>query len=67
VLSLLDSLARSHPLTDGADDRVKKTSKLLLGFFAGCVAGAAAVSLLRDWAWSLPVVFAAEEEKTYFR
>jgi len=67
VLSLLDTLARSHPLTDGADDRVKKTSKLLLGFFAGCVAGAAAVSLLRDWAWSLPVVFAAAAVTRSFR
>jgi uncharacterized membrane protein YoaK (UPF0700 family) len=67
VLSLLDTLARSHPLTDGADDRVKKTLKLLLGFFAGCVAGAAAVSLLRDWAWSLPVVFAAAAVTRSFR
>jgi uncharacterized membrane protein YoaK (UPF0700 family) len=67
VLSLLDTLARSHPLTDGADDRLKKTLKLLLGFFAGCVAGAAAVSLLRGWAWSLPVAFAAAAATRSFR
>jgi uncharacterized membrane protein YoaK (UPF0700 family) len=58
VLSLLDTLAGSHPLTEGANERLKKTLKLLVGFFAGCVAGAAAVSLLGNWAWSLPVVLA---------
>jgi uncharacterized membrane protein YoaK (UPF0700 family) len=59
VLSLLDSRSRSRPLTDGANERLNKTLKLLVGFFAGCVAGAAAVSLLGGWAWSLPVVLAA--------
>jgi uncharacterized membrane protein YoaK (UPF0700 family) len=58
VLSLLDTLSRSHSLTDGARARLKKTLKLILGFLAGCLAGAAAVSLLGDWAWSLPVVLA---------
>jgi len=58
VLALLDTLSRSQPLTEGADERLKKVLKLLIGFFAGCVAGAAAVSLLRNWAWSLPVALA---------
>ena len=58
TLSLLDSLSRSGPLAEGANERLKRTGKLLLGFFAGCVAGAAAVSLLGEWAWSLPVVLA---------
>jgi len=58
VLALLDTLSRSQPLTEGAHERLKKTWKLLVGFFAGCVAGAAAVSLLRNWAWSLPVALA---------
>src|SRR6267378_1223972 len=58
VLSLLDTLSGSHPLTEGANERLKKTLKLIVGFFAGCVTGAAAVSLLGDWAWSLPVVLA---------
>jgi uncharacterized membrane protein YoaK (UPF0700 family) len=58
VLSLLDTLSGSHPPTEGANARLKKTLKLIVGFFAGCVAGAAAVSLLGDWAWSLPVVLA---------
>jgi uncharacterized membrane protein YoaK (UPF0700 family) len=59
VLSLLDSLAPGAPLTEGANERLHKTVKLLAGFFAGCVVGAAAVSLMGRWAWSLPVVLAA--------
>ena len=59
VLSLLDSLSQSRPLTQDANERLKKTLKLLVGFFVGCVAGAAASSLLGSWAWSLPVVLAA--------
>lgn len=59
VLALLDTPSRTQPLTEGAHERLKRTSKLLVGFIAGCVAGAAAVSLLGDWAWSLPVVLAA--------
>jgi uncharacterized membrane protein YoaK (UPF0700 family) len=59
VLALLDTLWRAQPLTDGADQRLTRTLKVLVGFFAGCVAGAAAVSWLGDWAWSLPVVLAA--------
>jgi uncharacterized membrane protein YoaK (UPF0700 family) len=58
VLSLLDTLSRKDPLTQDARERLKKTLKVLIGFFAGCVAGAAAASLLGDWAWSLPVVLA---------
>jgi uncharacterized membrane protein YoaK (UPF0700 family) len=55
VLSLLDTLSHSEPLVEGAQERLRKTSELVLGFFAGCIAGAAAVSWLGDWAWSLPV------------
>jgi uncharacterized membrane protein YoaK (UPF0700 family) len=58
VLSLLDTLSRGRPLTGDADERLKKTLRVVAGFFAGCIAGAAAVSLLGDWAWSLPVVLA---------
>src|SRR5215510_7028300 len=58
VLSLLDMLSRSEPLMEGANERLKKTVELVVGFFAGCIAGAAAVSWLREWAWSLPVVLA---------
>jgi uncharacterized membrane protein YoaK (UPF0700 family) len=58
VLSLLDTLARNRPLGQDANARLKKTLKLLGGFFSGCVAGAAAVSVVGDWAWSLPVALA---------
>jgi len=58
VLSLLDTLSRSEPLMEGANERLKKTLELVVGFFAGCLVGAAGVSWLRDWAWSLPVVLA---------
>ena len=59
VLALLDTLSRARSLTEGSEERLQRTLKVLVGFFAGCVAGAAAVSLLGDWAWSLPVVLAA--------
>jgi uncharacterized membrane protein YoaK (UPF0700 family) len=58
VLSLLGTLSRSEPLVAGAKERLKKTSELIVGFCAGCIAGAAAVSWLGVWAWSLPVVLA---------
>jgi len=59
VLALLDTLSRAQPLTEGANERLKRILKVLAGFFAGCVAGAVAVSLLGSWAWSLPVALAA--------
>jgi uncharacterized membrane protein YoaK (UPF0700 family) len=59
ALSLLDTLSRSQPLTPEADEHLRKTSKVLAGFFAGCIAGAAAVSWLGDWAWLPAVVLAA--------
>ena len=58
VLSLLDTLSRSEPLMEGAKERLRKTAQLVVGFFAGCIAGAAAVSWLGDWAWLLPVTLA---------
>jgi uncharacterized membrane protein YoaK (UPF0700 family) len=58
VLSLLDTLWRKEPLMEDAKERLKKTFELLVGFFVGCTAGAAAVSWLGDWAWALPVVLA---------
>jgi uncharacterized membrane protein YoaK (UPF0700 family) len=59
VLSVLDTISQSNePLMQGSRDRLKKTSAALAGFFGGCMAGAAAVSWLGNWAWSLPVVLA---------
>ncbi len=59
VLALLDTVFRAQPLTEGANERLKRTLNVVVGFLAGCVAGAAAVSVLGDWGWSLPVVLAA--------
>ena len=58
VLSLLDVLAGSRHLTEGAEERLKRTSKVVAGFFAGCLIGAAALSLVGHWAWTLPVALA---------
>src|SRR5262249_30193455 len=58
TLSLVDTLSGGQPLLEGARERLKKTLKLVVGFFAGCVAGAVAVLFLGDWAWSFPVVLA---------
>jgi uncharacterized membrane protein YoaK (UPF0700 family) len=58
VLSLLDTLSPSEPFTQGAKERLRKTVQLLVGFCAGCIAGAAAISSLGNWAWALPVVLA---------
>ena len=58
VLSLLDTLWPKDPLTEGAPQRFEKTLGHVAGFCAGCLVGAAAVSWLRDWAWSLPAAMA---------
>jgi uncharacterized membrane protein YoaK (UPF0700 family) len=59
VLSLMDALSRGHPLMTADALRLKRSLHLLFGFLAGCVAAAAAISLLGDWAWSLPVALSA--------
>ena len=58
VLSLLDTLSGGEPLMQGPKERLDRTLQLVGGFFAGCLAGAAAVSWLREWSWSLPAVLA---------
>jgi uncharacterized membrane protein YoaK (UPF0700 family) len=58
TLSLLDTLSPSRPLTEDADEHLKKTSKVVVGFFVGCIAGALAVSFLGEWSWLPPVVLA---------
>src|SRR5262245_35067453 len=65
VLALLDTLFQREPLTEGAEERLKRTFDVLFAFLAGCVAGAGAVSWLGDWAWSLPVVLAAAATALY--
>lgn len=59
TLSLLDALWGKPPLMGIALQQLKKTLGLVLGFFGGCVVGAAAFLGWGRWAWSLPVVLAA--------
>jgi len=59
VLSALDVLSREEPLTAGAHQRLRKAFTPVVGFVAGCLAGAVADLWLADWAWSLPVALAA--------
>jgi uncharacterized membrane protein YoaK (UPF0700 family) len=58
TLSLLDTLSGSMPVMAGARTQLKKTAQLVIAFFVGCLVGAAAVSWLGEWAWSLPVLLA---------
>jgi uncharacterized membrane protein YoaK (UPF0700 family) len=58
VLALMDTLSRTQPLMAGDIARLRGSVYLLIGFFGGCVVAAAAVSLLGDWAWSLPAALA---------
>ena len=52
------ALSGGEPLIEGAKDRLKRTVELVIGFCAGCIVGAAAVSWLGPWAWLLPVSLA---------
>jgi len=54
VLTLLDSSSQK------SDNRqLRGALDLLIGFFVGCVAAAAAEMYLGDWAWLLPAALAA--------
>jgi uncharacterized membrane protein YoaK (UPF0700 family) len=59
VLTGIESLAPDRPpLLARADERLRSSAALLVGFFVGCVAAGVAASWVGDWAWSLPVVLA---------
>jgi uncharacterized membrane protein YoaK (UPF0700 family) len=58
VLSLMDLLS-PRPLTPVDRERLKSSLYLLIGFLVGCIVAAAAISVLGDWAWSIPTVLAA--------
>jgi uncharacterized membrane protein YoaK (UPF0700 family) len=58
TLELLNTLSGSVPEKKEARTQLKKTIQLVAGFFAGCLAGAAGVSWLGEWAWSFPVLLA---------
>jgi len=59
VLSLMDLLAVRRQLLPVDAGRLRRSLHLLLGFLFGCVVAALAVSLLGDWAWSVPAALAA--------
>jgi len=59
TILLLDTLSGSGPVMERARRQLKKTTQLVLGFFGGCLIGAAAVSWFGEWAWSFPVLLAA--------
>jgi uncharacterized membrane protein YoaK (UPF0700 family) len=59
VLSLVDLLSSQRPLLPDDRGRLKSSLRLLIGFLAGCMVAAAALCVLGDWAWSLPVILAA--------
>ena len=55
---LMDMLSNKRPLMTVDAGRLKRSLHLLFGFLVGCIVAAAAISLLADWAWSLPVALA---------
>src|SRR5215470_8270099 len=59
VLSLMEMLSPHQPLMPVDRGRLKSSLRLLTGFLAGCIVAAAAISVLGDWAWSIPTVLAA--------
>ena len=58
TLALSDCLA-GEALSEGATQRLRNPFFLLLGFFGGCAAGAAAVVTFGDWSWLLAVALSA--------
>jgi uncharacterized membrane protein YoaK (UPF0700 family) len=59
TLGLLDALSPDPATRRSAGSRIGRFLPLILGFFLGCIAAAAAVSLTGDWAWLLPAALAA--------
>jgi uncharacterized membrane protein YoaK (UPF0700 family) len=59
ILGLVELSSRTQPLTQIDSSRIRGTLHLLVGFFVGCVAAAAALTYLGDWAWSFPAALAA--------
>ena len=58
VLSLMEMLSPQQPLLPVDRGRLKKSLRLLIGFLVGCIVAAAAISVLGDWAWSIPTLLA---------
>jgi uncharacterized membrane protein YoaK (UPF0700 family) len=59
VLSLMEMLSPQQHLMTIDRGRLKRSLRLLIGFLVGCLVAAVAISMLGDWAWSIPTVLAA--------
>src|SRR6516162_4593325 len=59
TLTLMEILSKRHSLTETELTRLKSSLRLLVGFLVGCLVAAAALSVMADWAWALPVALAA--------
>jgi len=59
VLSMMEMLSPQQPLMTVDRGRLKRSLYLLIGFLVGCLVAAAAISMLGDWAWSIPTALAA--------
>jgi uncharacterized membrane protein YoaK (UPF0700 family) len=59
VLSAMDLLSARHPMLLHDSTPLNRLLHRLLGFISGCVVAVAAVSVVGDWAWSLPTALAA--------
>src|SRR5215475_10336250 len=59
TLTLMEILSKRGSVTAADAERLTASLILLAGFLIGCLVAAAAVSVLADWAWSLPLALAA--------
>jgi uncharacterized membrane protein YoaK (UPF0700 family) len=59
VLSLMEMSSPQQHLMTVDRGRLKRSLRLLIGFLVGCLVAAVAISMLGDWAWSIPTVLAA--------
>jgi len=59
VLSLMELRSPQQPLMPVDRGRLKSSLRLLTGFLVGCIVAAVAISVLGDWAWSIPTILAA--------
>jgi len=59
VMTLMQLSKSRGALNDDSADHLKQSLLLLVGFLAGCLVAALAVSFFNDWAWFLPAALAA--------
>jgi uncharacterized membrane protein YoaK (UPF0700 family) len=59
TLTVMEILSKRGSIMAADARRLTGSLALLAGFLIGCLVAAAAVSVLADWAWSLPLALAA--------